>query len=173
MEEIVIFWFDTETTGLDPEKHGITALGVIIENNKQVIEEFQYSINPAPEIQFDPKALEVQGKTIEEIRSGMASEIVFALLKEDLARHVNKFNKKDKFVQAGYNVGFDDSFLRQFFIQNNDKYYGSWFINARIDVLTLVAERHAEKRLPVKNFKLATICDYLDSLQEFRALAGL
>lgn len=86
----MIFWFDTETTGLDPEKHGITALGVIIENNKQVIEEFQYSINPAPEIQFDPKALEVQGKTIEEIRSGVtyhgASPVAFER-KPQVTRH--------------------------------------------------------------------------------------
>jgi DNA polymerase III subunit epsilon len=157
-----IFWFDTETTGLDPKIHGLTDLAVLIENNGDVIEEFSYVVKPGPDIVVDPKALEVQGKTMEDLNNGMPEMIVLVDLKSRLLKHVDPFNPKQKFVQAGYRVEFDDGFLRELFIRNEDKYYGSWFFNARIDVLTLVAICHAYQNFPVKNFKLSTMCEFFN-----------
>lgn len=50
-----------------------------------------------------------------------------------LSKYVDRYNKKDKFFLAGYNIAsFDNSFLRAWFIQNGDKYFGSWFWLHRI-----------------------------------------
>lgn len=166
-----IFWFDVETTGLDSKIHGITELAVLIEDSGQVIEEIYYAINPGSDVVVDPEALKVQGKTMDDLKNGMLSELAFADLKSKLMKHVDPFNPKDKFVQAGYNVGFDDGFLRKLFIRNNDKYYGSWFYNARIDVLSLVAMCHARKNFTVLDFKLATMCEYFSiSLDAHKAM---
>jgi len=158
-----IFWFDTETTGLNPAIHGITELSALIEIDGNIVEELTYYIKPHDKAEIDTTAIEVQGKTLDEIyQRGENERTVYLNLKKKLAKYVNKFNKTDKFVQAGYNTNFDDGFLRELFARNNDKYYGSWFINARIDVLTLVAIACSIHKYPVNNFKLTTISNYYE-----------
>jgi len=117
-------------------------------------------VRPDDKCIVNPDALEIQGRTWEDIIMGMPERLVLDDLKNRLKKHVDPYNPKDKFVQAGYRVGFDDGFLREFFIRNNDKYYGSWFFNARIDVLSLAAMCHARNSFPVDNFKLATMCKH-------------
>jgi len=156
----MIFWFDTETTGLDPKIHGLTELAVLIEDNGKIIDQVHYSIVPSEGVVVDPKALEIQGKSLDDLRIGMPEKLVLDDLKTRLRYHIDPYNPKQKFVQAGYNVGFDDSFLREFFIRNNDKYYGSWFFNARIDVLSLVAMCQSKRKFTVADFKLSTMCKH-------------
>jgi len=39
-----IFWFDTETTGLDDKIHGITELAILIEDDGKIIDEIHYAV---------------------------------------------------------------------------------------------------------------------------------
>jgi len=66
---------------------------------------------------------------------------------------VDKFDKKDKLHLAGYNIGgFDIPFLRTFFLQNNDKYFGSWFWSDSLDVMVLASLYLKNKRSGMLNF---------------------
>lgn len=76
--------------------------------------------------------------------------------------HCNRYNRNDKMVLAGYNVGFDDGFFRQFFKKCGDKFYGSWFLPCRIDVLSEVAKWQASNGVMLPNFKLGTVCAHFD-----------
>lgn len=79
-----------------------------------------------------------------------------------LGKYVDKFNKKDKFFLAGYNnASFDNQFLRAWFLQNNDKYFGSWFWSNSIDVMVMATPYLADKRSEMENFKQGTVAKTL------------
>jgi DNA polymerase-3 subunit epsilon len=79
-----------------------------------------------------------------------------------LGKYVDKFNKKDKFFLVGYNnAAFDNLFLRGFFLQNKNNYFGSWFWSSSLDVMVLATLFLAEKRADMENFKLSTVATTL------------
>lgn len=79
-----------------------------------------------------------------------------------LAKYVDKYKKTDKFFLVGYNnASFDNQFLRGFFLQNNDQYFGSWFWSNSIDVMVLASNKLVERRAEMENFKLSTVAKFL------------
>ena len=63
---------------------------------------------------------------------------------------------------GGYNnASFDNQFFREFFAQNRDKYFGSWFWSNSFDVMVLATPYLAERRADMANFKLSTVADTL------------
>ena len=79
-----------------------------------------------------------------------------------LSKYVDKFNKKDKFFLVGYNnASFDNQFLRAWFIQNGDKYFGSWFWANCMDVMVLATPYLADRRAEMENFKQGTVAKAL------------
>ena len=87
---------------------------------------------------------------------------VYAQFVTMLCKHVDKFNKKDKFFLVGYNnAAFDNQFLRGFFLQNGDNYFGSWFWANSIDVMVLATSFIGNRRSEMDNFKLSTVAKFL------------
>lgn len=79
-----------------------------------------------------------------------------------LAKYVDKYNRQDKFFLAGYNnASFDNQFLRAWFVQNEDKYFGSWFWSNSIDVMVLATPYLAARRAEMENFKQGTVAKFL------------
>ena len=79
-----------------------------------------------------------------------------------LDKYADRFDKKDKFFLAGYNnAAFDNQFLRGFFLQNGDKYFGSWFWSNSIDVMVLATQYLLARRQDMENFKQGTVAKYL------------
>jgi len=75
-----------------------------------------------------------------------------------LGKYIKKFDKTDKFFLLGYNnASFDDQFLRGFFLQNQDDYFGSWFWADPLDVRILAARQFGPIRHTMPNFQLKTV----------------
>lgn len=56
-----LFFYDLETTGTNPARHGIHQIsGKIVIDGKEM-ETFDYHVQPNPKAQIEPKALEVGG----------------------------------------------------------------------------------------------------------------
>lgn len=158
-----IFYFDLETTGVNHWQHSIHQIAGIIEIDGEEVERFEINLQPNAKAKIEPEALEVSNKTVEEV---MANEHTFReaydLLTGILGKYVNKFDKKDKFFTCGYNnSGFDDKFLRAFFVQNGDNFYGSWFWSHALDVIVLAGAYLARERPGMINFKLKTVAAQL------------
>jgi DNA polymerase-3 subunit epsilon len=156
------FWFDCETTGLDPKKNSIIQIGGAIEINGSIVETVEYFMRPDPKSIIDARALDVNGKTEKEIMDYPPSIEAICALKDTLSKYVDKYDPEDKFIPAGYNVNFDTGFLREAFLRCGDKYYGSWFFNCPLDVWTLISFAVLYNNLRLPNFKLTTICDFYD-----------
>ena len=88
-----------------------------------------------------------------------------------LGKYVDKFNRKDKFFLVGYNnAAFDNNFLRGFFLQNGDEYFGSWFWSNSVDVMVLASNYLLDRRAEMENFKLSTVAKFLNIAVEDDAL---
>ncbi len=156
-----ILWIDTETTGLDPKRHGIIQIAGIVDIDGEVKEAFDIKIAPSADVEIDPAALEVHGISEDILLTYPEARVSFNGLQKVMSVYVDRYDKRDKFFMAGYNVHFDEQFIRSFFQRNNNNYYGSWFHWPVIDVATLVGIASAKGALPaLGNFKLSTICEH-------------
>ena len=157
-----LFFFDLETTGVNPGKNGIHQISGEIVIDGKTMERFDFKVQPNPKCVIEEQALSVAGVTREQV---MAYPPMFQGDQELVAmlgKYVDKFNKTDKFFLVGFNnAAFDNQFFRGFFLQNGDQYFGSWFWSNSIDVMVLASVKLAERRHEMENFKLATVAKFL------------
>jgi DNA polymerase III epsilon subunit-like protein len=186
-----IFWFDCETTGINPEpvytqagekiQSGMIQMAGMIEIDGQIKHEFCWKLRPASCHHIDSGALAVSGETTESImaQDRDSQEAAYRALSVIFKNSVSQYDRDDKLILAGYNVAFDDRFLRQMFVDFCDKYYGSYIFWPKRDISYLVAEEIARGNR-FRDCKLATLCeaygieiDAHDALSDIRATRDL
>ena len=153
-------FFDLETTGLNHAENGIHQLAGTLFVDFKKVKDFNVNVRPFPNDIIIQEALDVSGKTKEEIFSNthFSPNSVYKSIINMLGQHCDKFSKTDKIFLCGYNnASFDNQFLRSFWDKNNDKYFGSWFWSSPLDVFVLAAQYLATKRHEMIDFKLATV----------------
>jgi len=155
-----VLYFDVETSGLDSSINGIIQLAGIFEVNGNVVETFNYSMKLFPNQKFEQSAFEVHGITENDLKNMMQPEEGFEKFLALLDRHINKFNKDDKFYPSGYNVKFDLEFLNQFFKNNGNNFFGSYCNWRYIDPLPFLYAMDFGGILSLPNYKLQTVCEY-------------
>jgi len=155
-------FFDLETTGLSCNENGIHQISGCVEVDGEVKENFNYSVAPNPTLKISDEALAISNKTREEVQAYPPMNQVYKQFIDLLGKYVDKYDKKDKFFLIGYNnSSFDNQFLRNWFIQNNDKYFGSWFWPNTLDVYVLATQKLLHERNDMQDFKLKTVCKKL------------
>lgn len=157
-----VFWFDVETTGLNPNEQDIIQLAFLIEIDGEIVESQNMIMQPFDYDTISQEALDVHGRTIEEIKTYPDPRKTYADLISVLDKYIDKYNSSDKFQPAGYNARFDMDFLREFFIKNGDKYYGSWFNYKAIDPMSLLYLLDGIGNVTLENYKLPTVCKHFD-----------
>lgn len=151
------FFFDVETTGVVASKHCIWQLAGLMEVDGQVVDQIEFKCRPAYPENINPKALELSGLTKEEMMAFQPGIDAYKQLTRWLDRHINKYDRNDKAALVGFNVDFDEQFLRQFFKRASDPYFGAYFWSGRIDVLSLALDHLLDRRPHMDNFKLETV----------------
>jgi DNA polymerase-3 subunit epsilon len=106
--------------------------------------------------------LEVGGVTRAQIMEYPPQKDIYEAFLKILEKYVDKFDKTDKFFLIGFNnQAFDNSFLRAFFKQCGDDYFGSWFWSTSPDVMVLATQRLMTVRHLMPNFKLMTVAKFM------------
>lgn len=144
---MTILFFDMETTGTNPELHGIHQISGAFVVDGNIAETFNYHVKPRKGCQCDPYAMQMAGHTYEEM---MASDEyrpmkeVFDELLEKIIRYdggILKDNHPDynkRIFVGGYNIHkFDMEFLRRWFTDNGAPYGIGYYIAEAIDVMLL------------------------------------
>jgi DNA polymerase III epsilon subunit-like protein len=134
-----IFWFDTETTGLDPVDNSIVQLAAIVEIDGEIAEEREFLIKPPDQIEWNDKASEVTGYTKENTADHPIEPLQYQAIKRMLKRYVDPYNRADKFFAGGYNVRFDMDMLSGMWDRYDDHYFRSWFYPTPLDVMGIAA----------------------------------
>jgi DNA polymerase III alpha subunit (gram-positive type) len=157
-----IFWFDVETTGLDPNQHDVIQLAYAVEVGGAIREEGNIFLQPFNYESVTPEALSVHGITMERLKMFQPPGAAYRRLIEILGGHVDKYDRSDKFQPAGYNTRFDLDFLKQFFVKNGDQYFGSFFNYKTIDPLAALYFLDGVGQIALPDYKLQTVCEHFN-----------
>jgi DNA polymerase-3 subunit epsilon len=153
-----LFFLDIETTGVRYWKNGIHQISGCIEIDGELKESFDFKVCPFKDAIIENDALATSHVTREQILNYPPMFDVYMNLSTLLSKYVDKYNKTDKFFLVGYNcASFDNQFLRAWFVQNGDNYFGSWFWSSTLDVMVLAAEYLKHRRHAMIDFKLKTV----------------
>jgi DNA polymerase-3 subunit epsilon len=167
---IKLLFVDTETTGLDPQKNGLTQIsgvaqvrdaGFNVTKEKEAYAMFDYKLRPFSYDVIEESALQVCGLTIDDLDSPdrLPPKSAHDAFVEMMKQIVSPYDKTDKFFLVGYNATFDDRFLRAFFDKCGDKYYGSFISWPPIDVAQMAAILLGPRRMLMKSFKLSAVAE--------------
>lgn len=157
-----ILYFDLETTGVKHWKNSIHQLSGYLEIDGNIIETFDFKMQPNPKAEIDKEALIVSKINEDILKTYQPFDSGYKGFVNMISSHCDRFNKKDKIFLCGYNnASFDNQFLRAFFVQNNDNYFGSYFWSSSIDVMVLASQYLMKFRHEMPDFKLMTVAKYL------------
>lgn len=170
-----ILWLDLETTGIDCIKNGIIQISGMVEINKEIKEEFNIFSNVFPTDIVNEAALAISGHTKEDLLTFPDPTISFRKFINILGKYVDKFDSNDKFIIAGYNVGFDKNFIWEHSKKCGEKYFGSFVRGYYLDVIQYIlfyAYQHNDFK--PDDYKLSTIAQYLNiELDAHNAIADI
>jgi len=154
-------FIDTETTSSNSQTCGLVQIAGIVEIEGKEIDRFNINSNIFGDEEISEEALEINGLTMKQIQKFPKPRIAFAKFISQLKKHIDQYNKTDKFIVFAYKSEFDNNVLRNWFIRNNDQYFGSWFWNPWIDIMNLAMYVLQSERHQLTNFKLITVAEHL------------
>lgn len=155
-----VIYIDTETTGFDPKKHGLTEVGAIVVENYIEVDHINLYINATTysvEKEITKEAIDLCGKNLCDLVSYPHQSTSFGSFMAWCREH----SKNEKIQLVGYNIDFDIKFIKAWFKENDEDFYNI-FSHRTLDVLDLVRHLHHACVLRTKDGKLATLCEHFD-----------
>lgn len=155
-------YLDCETTGLDADKHGVIQVACIVTKGENIIsakevDRLNLRFNPISiGCEVSKEALEVNGIKKKEIKTFPTDS--FKKLIKFFEKHINKYDKEDKFVVIGQNVKFDVEMLHGWARRENFDFMGSFVDWRVIDTLSIARLESSLGKINPENFQLATLC---------------
>jgi len=133
-----ILWLDTETTGLYPVKNDIIQLSCIVDIDGKEVDRFNSYMKPFDEGNIQYEALSVTGHKREDVLNFPDPVVVFNDFIDFLDKHVDKYNRNDKFILGGHNVIFDKKFIESTAKKCGFKYLFSYIDYHTMDTAQMV-----------------------------------
>ena len=155
------FYIDVETTGTDPQANALVQIAGIIEIGGETAETIDLLTAPFEDDELTDEALDVIGKTEQELRGYRQPRDVYQELIDVMDGYVDRYDSGDKFHFIGYNSRFDESFIRSWFKKLNDNYFGSWFHWPAIDVSNLAAIHFMQNGGQPSSMRLMSVAESL------------
>ncbi len=157
-------WVDVETTGLDSATDRIIELAALFGDGDDEGNTFhcycrQQSDDPPEGFELITKITGITWDFLQE--NGIPDSQMFGDFINWLELKINRYDRNDKAIFAAYSVGFDDGFLRELFVRNDDPFFGSWF-SGRMDIMSTVVMAERMGVLKLKNRKLVTVAKELN-----------
>jgi DNA polymerase-3 subunit epsilon len=179
-----VLFIDCETGGADgvsPQcDYALVQLSAIIEIDGKEVDCIDLKMKPYGKRIVTPKALGIQGRTMEEVDGFDDPKGCFVRFKNFLARR--PASKQNRYIMAGYNADFDCRFISEWFKDMSGGPYEYWNYMqfSPIDVLSILRIMRHYKMIDIPDTKLGTVCKFFeiefnahDSMSDIRATRQL
>jgi len=129
-----LLFIDTETGGLDPDKHSLLSIAMVVWEDMEIIDSQEILINDGI-LSVTEEALSINRIDIEKHKqSAISSSQAMDKILLFIGIH---FPQQRKITLAGHNVHFDSDFLKCFFSANN-KNFSDFFSHRIIDTSSIL-----------------------------------
>lgn len=158
------FWVDTETLSFDQSQPDIIQLACLVEQGGKVIDKWASYMKPCIFDKVEPGIWEFHQKHLGKSKSDILNKFpdqnkVFDEFMDFLNKHCDPFDRTDKMIMGGYNVGFDRNKIIAWFDYNNYNNLFSYFAGRTLDVYHILSFLLDDLNLP--SFKLENVWKYL------------
>jgi DNA polymerase III subunit epsilon len=141
-----LLFIDTETGGLDPDKHSLLSIAMVVWENREIIDFQEILINDGI-LSVTRAALSINKIDLEKHKqSALSSSRAIDEMLSFIGKH---FPGKGKITLAGHNVHFDANFLKVFFSANN-KDFSEFFSHRIIDTSSILHYLYLAGRIKQK-----------------------
>lgn len=153
---------DTETGGIDPTKHSILTLGVVLWEDGVIGESTEVAVWEAPYPSVDEEAMRINGIDLEELRGRAVppTDAVVAL-NRFLETHFGPTRGREKIGLVGHNLGFDILFLKRLYALAG-VVYDDVFSHRGLDTASVIRFLHLAGRLPLASASLDSTIEYFE-----------
>jgi DNA polymerase-3 subunit epsilon len=129
-----LLFIDTETGGLDPGKHSLLSVAMVVWEDRQIIDSTEILVNDGI-LSVTAEALSINRIDIVKHRQSALSP---SRAMDEILSFIGKhFPGREKITLAGHNVHFDAAFLKAFFSTNN-KDFSQFFSHRIIDTSSIL-----------------------------------
>lgn len=141
-----LLFIDTETGGLDPDKHSLLSIAMVIWEDSKIIDSMEILVNDGI-LSVTREALSINKIDLEEHkRSAVSSSLAMDEILLFIGKH---FPGQGKITLAGHNVHFDADFLKRFFSSNNQN-FSKYFSHRIIDTSSILHYLYLAERIKHK-----------------------
>lgn len=152
-----LLFIDVETTGKNPDLHGIHAIGSILDIDGKETASFYKNVKPQIGAQVDPEALKVSGIAFNNLKEYPNLSYVFDEFMQMLSVALDP-GGQDRIYMVGYGASFDNDFMRKWYGHNGqEELFKSHFHSAPIDIMTLAAKYFCGHGLVPVSYSLQSI----------------
>jgi DNA polymerase-3 subunit epsilon len=129
-----LLFIDTETGGLDPDKHSLLSLAMVTWEDMEIFDSQEFLINDGI-LSVTDEALSINKIDIEKHKlSAISSPEAMEKIILFISYH---FPRQKRITLAGHNVHFDVNFLKSFFSRNN-RDFSEFFSHRVIDTSSIL-----------------------------------
>lgn len=163
-----ILFLDTETTGTDPQAHGIIQIAGTIDNVESdgkmlkptTLEQFDLKCQPFRGKKIADEAMKLQGLTKADLEARRPPHQAYIDLIATFDKHIDRYNRADKFLLVGQNPKFDYDFMDAWFKDNSNKYFYAYVDYHLFDIAVFTTAFRLLGKLDLPNTKLETVCKH-------------
>lgn len=159
----IVMIYDLETSGLDPFRNAIMQISACMVEMNQTkgivpLEAIDLKIRPRDGKRIDSKTLEMQRISEADLMERQTDIEAFEKFVAFINRHNERYNKHDKITLCGFgNSTFHTRFLRNWFDDNCDNFFGAFFRPEEIDIKSIAALSCVNKRPYLRSLDLGTV----------------
>jgi DNA polymerase-3 subunit epsilon len=175
-----VLWIDCETGGTDEKRNALVQLSAIIEIDMEIVDEIDLKMRPVQGKIVEPKALEIQGRTMADISEFNDPKVCFDRFRKFLARR--PASKQNRYIMAGYNADFDCRFVSEWYKDLSGGPYAYWdYLQfSPVDPIGILRAMRHYGVIDIPDTKLGTVCNYFgieldahNSMSDIRATRTL
>ena len=150
-----ILFIDTETGGLNPEKHSLLTVALAVYDGDEIINIKEIAIKHREYI-VTPKALEINNiNLVEHDKSAISSKDA---VNEIIKFIIDNFGT-EKCIIAGHNVEFDYKFLDKLFL-NEKQYLWKYVSHRKIDTCSLINYLSITRKIEIESASLESAINF-------------
>jgi DNA polymerase III epsilon subunit-like protein len=157
-----IFFFDTETSGLDPTRHTILQIAWVIEIDGEIVNQECHDLKADDGADLNLKALEINNFTLDRISRGREWRAVFEEMRVAVKKAVGGGRE---LTPCGHNVKFDVDMLYGMVKNSPEKWWlnfgpANGHICLKKPLCTLAMAHYLDYRgdLSLPDYKLTSLC---------------